>query len=443
MGQHFKLTGQEFCDNADLFNVLEIEAKQVIGKDHQELSSVLKKQYRKLILVHHPDKGGNEERFKNLDKAYKELNAYIEPLKSGDPCVKISVDAESDGHLTAREFHYRKKLFEKLNITEEEVRGRNFAELASILEKKSSSLIQDLQHQNKLIHYINSWTRYSSLFDDKVKELRNELDEHLLKPNIQLFSYIAPLTKNGSLIREDKQALMQKFIKRRDDLLSSTLKKKVNTLLFLAFAEAIYCYCFLPTWLIASDTLMCLCLPLVALNLIMTEILSALTQHYEKKYKNSEISTDQYVNRINCIYLCYKLFVFYPLPVFFTSLMIEGFISGSFYVDVTIFGTLSLLALLATEIFSPTFSKACEIYTEKHMKDLLEEDLRDRVQKETDLLGRYDPRRLLMPIIMPLVRKCFTEVASEFAERNFDEVNTNMSDVNTEQPPRPQAVEFA
>ncbi|MBA8755101.1 DnaJ domain-containing protein, partial [Wolbachia endosymbiont of Drosophila bicornuta] len=168
---------------------MEIEAKQVIGKDHQELSSVLKKQYRKLILVHHPDKGGNEERFKNLDEACKELNAYIEPLKSGDRCVKISVDAESDGHLTAREFYYRKKLFEKLNITEEEVRGRNFAELASILEKKSSSLIQDLQHQNKLIHYINSWTRYSSLFDDKVKELRNELDEHLLKPNIQLFSY--------------------------------------------------------------------------------------------------------------------------------------------------------------------------------------------------------------------------------------------------------------
>ncbi|WP_341818224.1 hypothetical protein [Wolbachia endosymbiont (group B) of Ennomos erosarius] len=131
------------------------------------------------------------------------------------------------------------------------------------------------------------------------------------------------------------------------------------------------------------------------------------------------------------------------MPVFFTSLMIEGFISGSFYVDITIFGTLSLLALLATEIFSPTFSKGCEIYTEKHMKDLLEEDPRDRVQKETDLLGRYDPRRLLMPIIMPLVRKCFTEVASEFAERNLDEVNTNMSDVNTEQPPRPQAVEFA
>ncbi|WP_250294942.1 molecular chaperone DnaJ [Wolbachia endosymbiont of Oedothorax gibbosus] len=321
-----------------------------------------------------------------------------------------------------------------MNIIEEEVKGKNFVELYSILRKKSSSLEEDLKHKNKLIDDINYWTRYGSLCDDKVKELRNELDEHLLKPNIQLLSYIAPLTKNGSLIREDKQALVQQFIKRRDDLLSNLFKTKAYTLLFLAFAEATYCYIFLPTWLIASNTLMCLCLPLVALNLIMTKILSALTQHYEKKYKNSEISTDQYISRMNYINLCCKLFVFYPLPVFFTSLMIEGFISGSFYVDVTIFGTLSLLALLATEIFSPTFSKGCEIYTEKHMKDLLEEDPRDRVQKETDLLGRYDPRRLLMPIIMPLVRKCFAEVASEFAERNFDEVDTNVSNVNVKQP---------
>nr|WP_265030970.1 hypothetical protein [Wolbachia endosymbiont (group B) of Athalia cordata] len=77
------------------------------------------------------------------------------------------------------------------------------------------------------------------------------------------------------------------------------------------------------------------------------------------------------------------------------------------------------------------------------MKDLLEEDPRDRVQKETDLLGRYDPRKLLMPIIMPLVRKCFAEVASEFAERNFDEVKTDMSDVNIEGLPHPRAIEFA
>ncbi|WP_395461145.1 molecular chaperone DnaJ [Wolbachia endosymbiont (group B) of Ablattaria laevigata] len=324
MSQHFKLTNQEFRDNANLFDILEIEAKQVVDKNYEELSAILKKQHKKLILVNHPDKGGDKNRFNQICKAHQELKKYIEPLKSGNPCVKVSVDAESDGHLTAREFHYRKKLFEKLNITEEEVIGKNFVELASILKKKNSSLEEDLKHKDRLIYKRSSLARGGSLFDDEVKKVRNELDKHLLNPNMQLFSYISPLEKCRSLIREDKQVLAQKFIKRRDDLLSSIFKAKVYTLLLLALAEASYCYYFLPTWLIASNTLMCLCLPLVALNSIMVQFLALLTEHYGKKYKNYEISTDKYVSRMNCIYLCYSLCVFYPLPIFFTSLMIEG-----------------------------------------------------------------------------------------------------------------------
>lgn len=205
-------------------------------------------------------------------------------MELGNPCVKVSVGDESDGSLTAREFYYRKKLFEKLNITEEEVIGKNFVELASILKKKNSSL-EDLERKDKLIYDINYCAIYGSLFDCEVKKLRNELDKHLLKLNMQLFSYISPLEKCRSLIREDKQALMQKFIKRRDDLLSSIFKAKVYTLLPLALAEASYCYYFLPIWLIASNTLMCLCLPLVALNSIMVQFLALLTEHYEKNTK--------------------------------------------------------------------------------------------------------------------------------------------------------------
>ncbi len=48
-----------------------------------------------------------------------------------------------------------------------------------------------------------------------------------------------------------------------------------------------------------------------------------------------------------------------------------------------------------------------------------------------------------MLIVMPLIKKCFAEVVSEFAERNFDEVNTNVSDVNTEGLSKPQGIEFA
>nr|WP_253302057.1 hypothetical protein [Wolbachia endosymbiont of Psylliodes chrysocephala] len=88
MGQHFKLTGQEFCDNTDLFNVLEVEAKQVVDKNYEELSAILKKQHKQLILVNHPDKGGDKNRFDQIYKAYQELKKYIEPLESGNPCVK-------------------------------------------------------------------------------------------------------------------------------------------------------------------------------------------------------------------------------------------------------------------------------------------------------------------------------------------------------------------
>lgn len=88
MNQHFKLTSQEFYDNADLFKVLEIKDEQVVDKNYEELSAILKKQHKKLILVNHPDKGGDKNRFDQIYKAYQELKKYIEPLESGNPCVR-------------------------------------------------------------------------------------------------------------------------------------------------------------------------------------------------------------------------------------------------------------------------------------------------------------------------------------------------------------------
>jgi hypothetical protein len=126
MANHLNLTEAEFNNNVNLFNTLEIEYKQVVGKNHQDLSKFLKKQYNKLILVNHPDKGGDKNRFDQIHKAYQELKKYIEPLESGNPCVKVSIDAESDRRLNEREFHYRKKLFDKLNITKEEVVKKDF-----------------------------------------------------------------------------------------------------------------------------------------------------------------------------------------------------------------------------------------------------------------------------------------------------------------------------
>ena len=49
----------------DLYNIL--------GVSRNADESEIKKQYRKLCLTHHPDKGGDEEKFKKIQKAYEVL----------------------------------------------------------------------------------------------------------------------------------------------------------------------------------------------------------------------------------------------------------------------------------------------------------------------------------------------------------------------------------
>ncbi|MFP3024543.1 MAG: molecular chaperone DnaJ [Wolbachia sp.] len=429
MSQHFKLTGQEFYDNNDLFNVLEIKAEQIVGKDYQALSKFLKKQYNKLILVNHPDKGGNKNRFDQIYKAYQELKKYIEPLESGNPCVKVSVGAESNGRLTAREFHYRRKLFNELKISEEKAVGKDFDGLIAILKRNDCSFGEDLKSYNELQAQIERILLNPNLdnFQKSVQsaKLMQELYQYIAKPSIQLFNYITPLKEKRSLIEEDKKTLALKFIERKNALM---LVPKIS-FLPLAILTTITIGCYFSWWIIA-------------LNIIINNASRLLVGHYMKKYANSEISTDEFISKMSYIELSSKLLINYPLAAFSVYLVTINFIANGLTVGGAVLGPLLLLAVLI-EALAPIFSKGCEIYADKHTKDLLEEDPRDRVQKETDLLGRYDPRKLLMPIIMPLVRKCFAEVASEFAERNFDEVKTDMSDVNTEGLPHPRAIEFA
>ncbi|MDD9335234.1 MAG: molecular chaperone DnaJ [Rickettsiaceae bacterium] len=414
MSQHFKLTGQEFYDNNDLFNVLEIKAEQIVGKDYQALSKFLKKQYNKLILVNHPDKGGDKNRFDQIYKAYQELKKYIEPLESGNPCVKVSVGAESNGRLTAREFHYRKKLFDTLGIGEEAI-GKDFDELTSILKKNDSAFEEDVE-------YCFSGDIYGSFFRPSDP---GELNKRLSKPSIRLFLYISPLKEKKNLVDEDKKELALRFIERKNALLFI----RTLSVLPLGLLTTVTIGCYFSWWIIAF-------------NIAISRAFGLLVNYYMEKYKNSEISTDEFISKMNYIALGSKLLINYPLAAFSVYLLTTNFIANRLTVGGTILGSLLLLAVLI-EMLAPVFSKGCEIYAEKHTKDLLEEDPRDRVQKETDLLGWYDPRKLLMPIVMPLIKKCFAEVASEFAERNFDEVKTDMSDVNAEGLSKPKGIEFA
>lgn len=407
---------------------MEIEAKQVVNKSYEELSAILKKQRKNLILVNHPDKGGDKNRFDQIYKAYQYLKKYIEPLESGNPCVKVSVDAQSDRRLTAREFHYRRKLFNELKTSEEGAVGKDFDGLIAILKRNDCSFGKGLRIYNALQAQIETILLHPNLDDFQKSvhsaKLMKQLYQYMARPSIQLFNYITPLKEAVSLIEKDKKTLAFKFIERKNFLL---LVPQISVLP-LSILTTITIGCYFSSWIIAF-------------NIIASKLCNSLMSYYMEKYKNSEISTDEFISTTSYIKLSIKLLINYPLAAFSVYLLTTNFIANELTVGGAILGPLLLLAVLI-EALVPVFSKGCEVYADKHTKDLLEEDTRDRVQKETDLLKWYDLRKLLMPIIMPIVRKCFAEMASEFAERNLDEANTNMFDVNAEQKFEPQEIGF-
>lgn len=103
-----------------------------------------------------------------------------------------------------------------------------------------------------------------------------------------------------------------------------------------------------------------------------------LINYYMKKYTNAEISTDEFMSKMNYIVLGSKPFLGYPIAAFSVYLVTTNFIANGLTVGGAILGPLLLLAVLI-EALAPVFSKGCEIYAKKHTKDLLEEDPKDRV----------------------------------------------------------------
>ena len=67
----------------------------VLGVDESATDREIKKAYRQLSLVHHPDKGGDEEAFREVNAAYRALTdpeARENWLKYGDPDGKPNFD---------------------------------------------------------------------------------------------------------------------------------------------------------------------------------------------------------------------------------------------------------------------------------------------------------------------------------------------------------------
>jgi len=189
-------------------------------------------------------------------------------------------------------------------------------------------------------------------------------NERLSKPSMRLFFYISPLQNKKDLVDEDKKQLALKFIEYKNVLL---LVPKIS-LLPLALLTTITIGCYFSWWIIAF-------------NIIINKLCNSLVNYYMEKYKNSEISTDEFISKMSYIELSSKLLINYPLAAFSVYLVTTNFIANGLTVGGAILGPLLLLAVLI-EALAPIFSKGCEIYAEKHTKDLLEEEKRALLEQK-------------------------------------------------------------
>ena len=193
-----------------------------------------------------------------------------------------------------------------------------------------------------------------------------------------LLYYTYPLKKQKNLIDEDKKELALELLEHNITVLAFA----TQTTLFLSLLNAITIGCYFSLWIIAF-------------NLISGKAVNLLINHYNKQYTDLKISTDEFNSKIRYLLLGYKFLVVYPLAPFSVYLVTTNFIAHGLTIGGTVLGTL-LFAALMIEVLVPVFFKGCEIYTEKHLRDLTEEDLKNKVQKETYLLGSVDIKKIML-----------------------------------------------
>jgi hypothetical protein len=218
MQSNFCLSKRKFYALRLSFKALEIDQKDAVGKNYEQLCTLIKSQYHKVALKKHTDKtqAKSHAEIATVNASRTKLIKHIENLQSGNLVM---------GTFTLYEFQYRKKLFDDLGLSADEVVDKTWNDVFTVFLKKKFE-------EQKFIEFIDKFTQCCSLITEICQESNDdsnlfiefkknflELQEmlgidvksrsifsSLLKSSdAQLFFYSLPLLRDFDPVEADKK----------------------------------------------------------------------------------------------------------------------------------------------------------------------------------------------------------------------------------------------
>ena len=149
--------------NNNLYDELELSPNCTV--------SDIKHQYRTLAQIHHPDKGGDEEKFKRIKLAYEILS---------DPITRAHYDSTGEHY---DDVSITNEVFNRLSVMIEHFTNQINPELDDLILRMKLDIHQAQQQSNTAIGEITNNIRKLNVISKKIK-LKND-GENLLKSFVE------------------------------------------------------------------------------------------------------------------------------------------------------------------------------------------------------------------------------------------------------------------
>jgi len=209
----------------NLYKILKISENATVEE--------IKRAYRDLVKIHHPDKGGNPEIFNDITRAYKILineNLRKEYDKTGIEPESKNLQFHNELIMIFKNYIFQmvnngekinieiisKKLSREIETIEKEI--KEIKVFKKYLENRKNDV--RMKRKNKLNHYEEALYSIKSDANDKLKQLK-----FLLKNKKKLLK----LANNYETINKTKTTNRQQHLDLFSDNFSKFISRKLNT----------------------------------------------------------------------------------------------------------------------------------------------------------------------------------------------------------------------